>query len=59
MVEVRRAQSPGARVTLLNLGMHWKLNDTYTLLAAVGREFGAASDERRQVLAYLGVQITR
>jgi hypothetical protein len=59
IVEVRRAQSPGARVTLLNLGMHWKLNDTYTLLAAVGREFGAASDERRQVLAYLGVQITR
>jgi len=58
LVEVRRAQSPGVHLTLLNLGMHWKINDTYTLLGAVGHEFGTASDERRQALVYLGLQIT-
>jgi hypothetical protein len=39
--------------------MHWKINETYTLLGAVGREFGSSSDDKRQVLVYLGVQITR
>lgn len=58
IVEVRRAQAPGTHLTLLNLGMHWKINDSYTLLGAVGHEFGTASDERRQVLVYLGLQIT-
>ena len=59
IAEVRQTQAPGTHLTLLNLGMHWKINDTYTLLGAVGREFGTSSDERRQVLVYVGVQIVR
>jgi hypothetical protein len=48
MAEVHTTQSPHARITLLNFGAHWKLDDTLTLLIAAGREFGTASDERRQ-----------
>jgi hypothetical protein len=59
MAEVHTTQSPRAHVTLLNFGAHWKLDDTFTLLGAAGRDFGTAGDERRQVLAYIGVQITR
>jgi len=58
ILEVRRAQSPGAGQTLVNVGIHWKLNDTYTLLGAIGREFGPPTEDRRNLLVYLGVQIT-
>lgn len=59
IAEVRRTQAPGVHHTLLNLGMHWKINDTYTLLGAVGREFGAPAEDGQQLLVYLGLQITR
>jgi hypothetical protein len=59
MVEARTTRSPGVRQTLLNVGTHWRIDESLTVLAAVGREFGTPSDERLQRLFYLGVQITR
>jgi lipid A disaccharide synthetase len=59
LVEVHETQSPGMHETLLNLGLHWKLDESTTLLAAAGREVGTRSDERRQALVHLGVQFTR
>jgi len=59
MVELHETQSPREHLTLLNFGTRWKLDESATLLAAAGREFGTRSDERRQALIYLGVQFTR
>jgi hypothetical protein len=59
MFEVRQTTAPGVHLTLLNAGMHWKLNESLTLLGAAGTEFGSHTDERRRTLVYLGVQVTR
>lgn len=59
MVEFHQTQASGDHQTLLNFGMHWKLDESLTLLAAAGREFGTHSNERRQALVYFGMQITR
>ena len=60
VAEIHTTQAPGEHQTLLNLGLHWKLDDALTVLAAVGRDVaGVRSEERRQALAYLGLQITR
>ncbi|HEY4079707.1 MAG TPA: hypothetical protein VGM81_03350 [Burkholderiaceae bacterium] len=58
MAELHTVQAPGARQTLFNMGLHWKLEEALTFLAAVGRDFGSRSDERRQALVYLGLQFT-
>ncbi|MFG6489995.1 hypothetical protein ACG04R_25185 [Roseateles sp. BYS78W] len=59
LAEVHRTQSTGEHQTLLNFGLHWKLQESLTLLAAAGREFGTSTDERRQSMVYLGLQFTR
>ena len=59
MLEVRQTTAPGQHLTLLNAGLHWKLNESLTFLGAIGREFGSHTDERRESLVYLGLQITR
>jgi hypothetical protein len=60
MAEVHATQQAhGNALTLLNVGTRWKLSDSCTLLASVGHEFGARADEPRQLLAYLGVQLTK
>jgi hypothetical protein len=45
--------------TLLNLGLTWKLNESMSLLAAAGREFGTKTPDQIQSLVYVGIQITR
>lgn len=59
MAEIHREWRPGDAQTLVNFGLRWKLNDAVTLLGAVGREFGHASDEQVRALIYLGLQISR
>ena len=49
----------GSNQTLLNLGLNWKLNESLTLLAAVGREFGRQDPDQLHSLVYLGLQINR
>jgi hypothetical protein len=63
-VQTRRAMSQGGQVhprtvdyhpaSALNVGMHWKLNESVTLLGSIGHEFGTHSDDRHDVLFYLG-----
>ena len=59
MAEIHQTVSPGVHETLLNFGVHWKLSESFVLLAALGREGGTANAEQRRTLAYLGVQILR
>ncbi|CAM4063650.1 hypothetical protein [Roseateles saccharophilus] len=58
MFEVRGRHGEGQHATLLNLGVHHKLDDSLALLFAAGAERGTRSDERRQTLVYLGLQFT-
>ena len=57
--ELHQTQSPGEHQTLVNLGLHWKLEEHLTLLAAAGREFGTKSDDQLKSLVYIGLQFTR
>lgn len=59
LVEVHREWKLGDPQTLLNFGLHKKLNDSMTVLAAVGREFGAHHEDQAREQIYLGVQIFR
>ncbi|WP_077037959.1 hypothetical protein [Pelomonas sp. KK5] len=59
MGEIHHTTSPGSHQTLLNFGLHWKLQESVTLLAAAGREFGTRSEEQLKSLVYVGLQFTR
>jgi hypothetical protein len=59
IAELRHVFAPNASQTLLNFGLHWKLNESAFVLAAAGREFGQNTDDRQRLLVYLGVQLLR
>jgi hypothetical protein len=59
LVEVHREWKRGDPQTLLNFGLRRKLNDSMTVLAALGKEFGARSEDQASALIYLGMQISR
>jgi len=59
MFETRERKSEVGNTTLLNLGSHWELNKSLSLLSAVGREFGSDRMGRADLQYYLGVQILR
>lgn len=59
LVEVRQVFAPSSSQTLLNLGMHWKVNESAFLLAAAGRQFGHRTDDQQRLLFYLGVQLLK
>ena len=59
LVELHREWRPEGSQTLLNFGLHWKLNDSMVVLAAAGREFGTHNEDQTRALLYLGVQILR
>jgi len=59
LVEVHRTWNAGETQSLLNLGVHWKLNEQLIFLAAAGREFGTRSDSQQRFLFYAGFQILR
>jgi len=44
---------------LVNLGVHWQIAKHVILLAAAGREFGSAADDRQRFLFYFGFQLLR
>lgn len=58
MAELRHTQGDGQHQTLLNFGLHHKLDDQLSLLMALGTERGTPSDDRRQALVYVGLQFT-
>ena len=58
LAEIHRTQSSDEHQTLVNLGLRWKLQESVTLLAAAGREFGTSTEERLHSLVYLGLQFT-
>ncbi len=57
--ELRETVSPHNWQTLLNFGVHWKLNESFIVLAAAGRELGTRAADQQRLLAYLGVQLIR
>jgi len=59
LIELHREWKPADAQTLLNFGLRRKLNDSMTVLAAVGRELGAHREDQARALIYLGIQITR
>ena len=59
MVELHHTSASNGGQTLANFGLHWKLSESLTFLAAAGREFGKRADDQQQSLVYLGLQITR
>ena len=59
LIEIHETLAPHEHQTLVNIGMRWKLAESMTLLAAVGREFGTVTDDQRHALVYLGLQVVR
>jgi hypothetical protein len=59
LVEVHQTSVPHDAQTLLNFGIHWKLNEQLLLLAAAGRDFGSHSNDQQRFLFYFGFQILR
>jgi len=58
LAEIHQTQVAREHQTLLNFGVHWKLQQSLTLLAAAGRELGTRTEERLQSLVYVGLQFT-
>ena len=59
LAEVHETVVPHNAQTLLNFGVHWKLNESLIVLAAAGREFGPRNEDQQRGLFYLGLQIVR
>jgi hypothetical protein len=56
---VRETSAAHNSQTLLNFGVHWKLNESLVLLASAGREFGAHTDDQQRLLLYFGFQVLK
>lgn len=59
LLEVHQTWVSRDAQTLLNFGIHWKLNEQLLLLAATGRDFGSRTIDQQRFLFYLGLQILR
>lgn len=59
LAELHQTQATGTHETLVNFGLRWKLQESLTLLAAAGREFGTAGEDQLHSLVYVGLQFTR
>ncbi len=59
LVEVHQTWVSHNSQTLLNFGVHYKIDEQLIFLAAAGREFGAHSDDQQRFLYYVGFQILR
>lgn len=57
--EVREVLASHDSQTLLNFGLHWKLDESMVVLAAAGRQFGSHSQEQQRLLFYLGIQLLK
>jgi hypothetical protein len=57
--ELHEVFAPHNSQTLLNVGMHWKLNESQVLLASVGREFGTHTEDQQRFAFYLGIQLLK
>jgi len=59
LLEVRETWAAGQVRTLVNLGLHWKVDESLVILAAAGHESGPAATDPQHALIYLGVQLLR
>lgn len=59
MAELHQTSFQSGGQTLVNFGLNRKLDESASLIMAVGREFGGAADDRRQYLVYAGIQLRR
>jgi hypothetical protein len=59
LIEVHHTWTPREAQTLLNFGIHYKINENLIFLAAAGREFGPKTDDQQRFLYYAGFQILR
>ena len=59
LFEARHTWSRDEHATLLNVGMRWKIRESMSMLASIGHELGTDSDEKRRLLAYVGVQFRK
>jgi hypothetical protein len=57
--EVHEVLAPHDSQTLLNFGVHWKLNESLVMLASAGREFGTHTEDQQRLLVYFGVQLSK
>jgi hypothetical protein len=58
-LEVHGVLQEGQLQPLVNFGVHWHLSKQVILLAAAGREFAAAGEDRAGYLFYFGFQLLR
>jgi hypothetical protein len=58
-LELHGVLEEGELQPLVNFGVHWQLSKQVILLAAAGREFGSAGEERPGFLFYFGFQLLR
>jgi hypothetical protein len=45
--------------TLINLGLHWQLSESLSVLGGAGREFGPSNADQSRFHFYIGLQILR
>lgn len=57
LFEVHETVADRVTQSLVNLGLRWKLSDRATLLGSIGREFGPRTEDRQDLVFYLGVQL--
>jgi hypothetical protein len=59
MFEIHDTRSRDGSRMLFNMGTRWRLGPGISALAAAGREASNVFPDRRSLLLYLGVQLTR
>ena len=57
--EVHATSAPHDSQTLVQFGVHWKLNESLFLLASAGRQFGPSTDDQQRLLFYVGLQFLK
>ena len=57
MAELHETVNPHNVQSLVNFGLNWELNEEFSVLAAVGREYGPDTEAQEQSRIYFGLQI--
>ena len=57
LLELRKNKNNQENITLVNIGSRWKLAEPFSVLTALGHEFGPAAAEPQDVQIYLGIQV--
>lgn len=57
LLELRESWFGHENITLVNIGSRWKIAEPFSVLAAIGHEFGSANAQPQDVQIYLGIQL--